>query len=130
MFPLLSQQTSVFINSIFWGIMISFFYDVLRSIRYELHAGKVITVIFDILFCIGVCTWYFIFAITTAIGNVRGFIFFGIFLGSCFYYLAINPLIFYLLKRILKFVVKNVYRFFEKIYIIFKKILLILGKIV
>lgn len=108
----LAGQTSCFFYSCLFGACMSLLYDFFRAARVILRFGKVATFFEDIFyfFALGVLTFGFVIIVND--GELRGFIFLGIFLGWVIYHFSAGNLTI----RALCWVMEMIRRFFRLIW--------------
>lgn len=123
------NQANLFLIFTIEGIIIGLIFDIFRILRKSFKTSDIVTYIQDILFWIitGVLILYSIFIFNY--GEIRFFMFGGIFLGAMFYMLLISRYVIKvsvtiidLLKKTIIFVLKIVKFPFEFIYKILKNI--------
>lgn len=107
----LGFQILSFIYSIFLGMIFSFFYDVIKSIRLTLKLSSIIVFIYDILFFIIISVFTFIYYMSVTDGEIRYYILLGLLLGFIVFRLTISKLLIYILTNILKFLILIFERF-------------------
>lgn len=105
-------QIYVFLSVFYGGLIIGFIYDIYRAFRYYLKPKKVATILEDFIFWIVVVIITFYMLIKSNFGEIRGYVFVGIFLGVYIYLKVLSKLIYPLLIKILKVL----YVFFNKIF--------------
>ncbi|MEG0132868.1 MAG: spore cortex biosynthesis protein YabQ [Clostridium sp.] len=121
----MSRQVTLFIFSLFSGMLIGVVYDLYRVIRGLEEPGKIVTVIQDILFWIltGIVVFIFMMYTNYAYMNFNVFIYNGI--GLFFYSKIFSKVFIFSYEKILKFFLAAVriifYRLSYPIRIIFHK---------
>lgn len=98
----LAVQTAVFLKAILLGVGSGVLYDVCRAVRRIWHTGRVVTGLLDGLFwliCLGAL---FLFEMTDAAGQVRGYVLAGEGLGLALYFLSFSPIVLPLLISLLR----------------------------
>ena len=108
------------------GFIIGLLFDIFRILRKTFKTKDYITILEDILFWIltGLIILYSIFKFNN--GELRGFIFIGIFIGAVFYlllfsklFITVNVYIITILKKIIYYIlilpIKTICKFFKKI---------------
>ena len=107
------NQASLFLIFVVNGVIIGLLFDIFRILRKSFKTSDMITIIEDILFWIitGTIILYSIFVFNN--GEIRFFMFIGIFLGAMLYMLLISKYvikvsvgIITVIKRIVSFIVK------------------------
>ena len=125
---MISNQANLFLIFTIEGIIIGFIFDIFRILRKSFKTSDIVTYIEDILFWIitGVLILYSIFIFNY--GEIRFFMFVGMFLGAMFYMLLISKYvikisvkIINLLKQIAIFIFKVIKFPIELLYKILKK---------
>lgn len=108
-----SSQVVIFFYCIFGGILIGFLFDIFRLSRRIIQTSDLITYIEDIVFwlLVGVVVLATVFQFNQ--GQLRGFVFLGMFLGLIFYFMLFSSLlmrficyIISLLEKITRYVIK------------------------
>lgn len=124
------NQANLFIVFVINGIIIGLLFDIFRILRKSFKTPDIVTVIEDILFWIltGIIILYSIFVFNN--GEIRFFMFIGIFLGAGFYMLLISNYIIkisvkviLIIKKVLTFILKILIFPIEVIYKMTKKLL-------
>lgn len=80
-----SEQVIVFLWTTVSGMAIAFVYDIFRIIRKAVRTGGFAVFVQDILFWLIACIIMFISIYRSNDGELRGFLFFGAFLGAVLY---------------------------------------------
>lgn len=126
---MISNQASLFLIFTIEGIIIGLIFDIFRILRKSFKTSDVVTYIEDILFWLitGVLILYTIFVFNY--GEIRLFMFVGLFLGAMFYMLLISKYVIKisvaiigLLKKIIALIFKIIIYPFQIIYKILKTI--------
>ncbi len=86
----LSEQTAYFLWSIVLGAFIAALYDIVRAVRSLLRAGKLHTILSDVLFFVLCGIMTSLFALPFNKGSVRVFILFGELIGFLCYRLTLG----------------------------------------
>ncbi|MGE5329699.1 MAG: spore cortex biosynthesis protein YabQ [Deltaproteobacteria bacterium] len=109
----ISSQVAIFFWCIFCGLIIGLLFDVFRLSRKIIPTNDYITYIEDIIFwlLVGVVVLATVFQCNQ--GQLRGFVFLGIFLGAIFYFMLFSNLmmrfiimLFKLSQKIINYVIK------------------------
>lgn len=87
----IAVQTLVFLKAILLGTALSVIYDVLRAARRTARAGVGATAVYDVLFWAILLPALFVFVLTAADGEGRGYILLGMTLGGVLYFLTLSP---------------------------------------
>ncbi len=87
----IAVQTLVFLKSILLGTALGVIYDVLRAARRTARAGVGATAAYDALFWMILLPALFVFVLTAANGEGRGYILLGMTLGGALYFLTLSP---------------------------------------
>ncbi len=109
----LAQQTKGFLLSLGFGLIMGIFYDIFRIIRISISNGKIATIIFDILYCIFLCFFGFLFCLTVNEGEIRLYLLLGATVGFCVYYFSLGVIIFSLSERIVSLTKKFIKTIFN-----------------
>ena len=88
----IAEQTLVFVQACAFGIFIGFVYDFFRSVRIITKAKFFLTAVFDTFFSVLLIISVFIFFINCTDGIIRFYIFAGIILGGCLYFLSVSSI--------------------------------------
>lgn len=124
------SQASLFLIFIINGIIIGIVFDIFRILRKSFKTPDIVTIIEDILFWIitGIIILYSIFVYNN--GEIRFFMFIGIFLGAMLYMLLLSNYVIKLsvktilmLKKLLEYIFKILIFPIKTIYKIIKNIL-------
>lgn len=127
---MITNQANLFLIFAINGVIIGFVFDVFRILRKSFKTSDIITIIQDILFWIitGMIVLYSIFIFNN--GEIRFFMFIGIFLGVLLYMVLLSKYIIKIsvetikiVKKIINFVFKILIFPIKSIYNISKKIL-------
>ena len=108
---MITNQAYIFMIFVVIGIIIGIIFDFFRILRKSFKTKDLITYIEDIIFCIltGSITLYSIFKFNS--GEIRIYMFFGIFLGCTIYMLSISKYIIKanvtLIKKISNIIIKT-----------------------
>ncbi len=108
----LAVQTKNFLLSLGLGFIMGIFYDVFRIIRLCISAKKIITIFFDILYCILFCFAFFIFLLTVNEGQFRFYLLLGACVGFFVYYFSLGAIIFSFSRFLTDFIKKWTKRIF------------------
>ena len=110
------NQASLFLVFVIDGVIIGLLFDLFRILRKSFKTSDLITIIEDILFWIitGIIILYSIFVFNN--GEIRFFMFIGIFLGAILYMLLMSHFIIKISVRIIS-AIKRVVSFVFKILI-------------
>ena len=96
-----------FLTSIYGGLMGGFTYDLYRTIRHYSKPKKIKTYIEDLLFWVIITLLCFYILIRSNYGEIRGYIILGIILGAYVYIKTLSKLIYPILIKISKFILKT-----------------------
>lgn len=127
---MIMDQAKIFLIFALNGIIIGILFDIFRILRKSFKTSDIITILEDILFWIftGIVILYSIFIFNN--GEIRLFMFIGIFLGTILYMLLLSKYIIkisvkiiLILKKVFKFIFKILIFPMQKTYIIIKNIL-------
>lgn len=109
------SQTEEFLLFCLIGIILSFIFDIFRSIRKNFKSNDLITYIEDIIFLIIVTIIIMLGIIKISNGILRLYIFLGIILGIIIYTLTISKFCIIIMSRILYYG-KKVFYFFINLF--------------
>ena len=127
---MISNQANLFLIFVIDGFIIGLLFDAFRILRKSFKTSDIITAIEDIVFWIitGIILLYTIFVFNN--GEIRFFMFVGIFIGTLLYILLISKYIIKasvsiikILKKIVTFIFKIIVFPIQSIYKIIKNIL-------
>lgn len=90
MFDPMGAQALILAQSILLGAGIGAFYDVLRALRRQFHAGRGLTALYDAVFWAGVLFALFEYGITLAAGQGRYFVLAGAAAGMGIYFALLS----------------------------------------
>ena len=96
-----SEQCLIFLASLGVGFLLGILYDFLRALRLSFTKGKIVVIIFDLLYFFVVAFVSYLFILATNKGEVRSYIIIGELLGAIFYYFSLG---FALMKLTDKFI--------------------------
>jgi len=102
----LAQQTRVFLWAAITGLCLGGVYDFFCGVRRLLRAGKALTALCDILFCLTALLVFVLFMLTRGQGEIRGYIPGGMLIGSVLYFCALSDAVLALLLPLLRLVQK------------------------
>ncbi|MDD4796465.1 MAG: spore cortex biosynthesis protein YabQ [Eubacteriales bacterium] len=88
-----SLQRWVFLYMVYGGIVLGFFYDVLRILRRTLHTGPWLNAVFDLIFWVVGAAFVFGVHLWACHGEVRYYTLLGLAAGAAFYMLGMSRLI-------------------------------------
>ena len=108
------NEFQIFLLFFLEGVIISFIYDIFRSIRRNFKTGKILTFVEDIIFLTIFSIIFIISIIYYCNGEIRFFIFFALFLGIIIYFLTIGKKCVIILSSIVK-LCKSFFTFILKI---------------
>lgn len=101
-----AQQTRVFLSAAILGLCLGGVYDIFRSVRIVLRAGRLLTALCDMLFCMTVLLAFVLFMLTRAQGEIRGYIPGGMLIGGILYFCALSDVVMALLLPVLRLLQK------------------------
>ena len=93
------DQTYIFMATVYGGLIAGIIYDVYRSLRRVLHAGKIVTAIFDILFSLCALAIAAGVLYTVNKGELRAYTFLGFALGFAIYIIGISHFLNFIFKK-------------------------------
>ncbi len=105
-------QFYIFLTSLYGGLIAGLAYDIYRVTRYYFKPKKVVTLIEDFFFWVGIALIFFYILNKSNWAELRGYIFIGFFGGGIIY-----------LKIISKFLFPSLIKFLNGLGFIFKKII-------
>lgn len=74
-------QVLNFLRAVIFGLIIIFIYDIFRAFCVNFTLNEKVIFVMDLIFCLILLPFIFFFLISTTNGEIRGYIFFGIFVG-------------------------------------------------
>jgi spore cortex biosynthesis protein YabQ len=105
-------QFYIFLTSLYGGLIAGLAYDIYRISRYYFKPKKIVTIIEDFFFWIGIALIFFYILNKSNWGELRGYIFIGFFIGGLIY-----------LKVLSKFLFSLLIKFFNGLGFVFKGII-------
>jgi len=127
------NQAYIFILSVFGGMLLVFIYDIFRIKRKAFKTNNLVTYLEDILYWIIAAGVMFGIVYFSNDGEIRGFLFLGIFLGAVIYMLLLSKVIMTIALKCIE-ILGKVFRIIWKIAIypfnILFKIILIPAKFI
>lgn len=111
----LKVQTYIFLTSIYGGLLIGFVYDLYKIFRYFLKPKKIATFIEDALFWLIVTIVVFFILIKSTWGELRGYIFVGLFIGVLLYLRFVSVVMYPILIKMFRFIISIIKIPFHKI---------------
>lgn len=90
----------IFLNSFYAGLIAGLIFDLYRLIRYFFKPRKLVTLIEDLLFWIGIGLIFFYIINKSNWGQLRGYIFIGFFLGGLAYLKLLSKVLFPLFVKL------------------------------
>lgn len=94
-------QLYVFFTLFYSGLIVGVLFDIYRAIRYHIKPSRIKTFFGDLLFWILAVAIIFYFLIKSNFGELRGYIFIGLFLGAYLYIKTLSKIVYPLSIRIL-----------------------------
>jgi spore cortex biosynthesis protein YabQ len=92
----------IFLNSVYAGLVSGIIFDLYRIIRYFYKPKKVVTLIEDLLFWIGIGLIFFYILNKSNWGQLRGYVFIGFFLGGIIYLNILSKALYPIFLRIFR----------------------------
>ncbi|MCI8652336.1 MAG: hypothetical protein HFF11_01395 [Angelakisella sp.] len=89
----ITEQTSVFLYSLFLGVVLGVFYDVFRITRIAFLVPALLVLLEDLLFFLFSSIVLFGFMLERSYGQIRWFILLGVVLGWVLYYFTLGSLV-------------------------------------
>jgi spore cortex biosynthesis protein YabQ len=105
-------EIHIFLTVIYSGLIVGFTYDLYRTVRYFFKPNKIITYLGDLLFWTAIAYIFFYTIIKTNLGEIRGYILFGFFIGIIIYYKLFSKYIYRLcikLGKVLSTFIKGIF---------------------
>ncbi len=102
----IASQVYVFLGCIFGGLIVGLLFDVFRLSRRFFNTRDIITYIQDIIFWILVGIIVLLTIFYSNNGQIRGYVFLGIVLGTVFYFLLFSKLIITTLTYIIETLIR------------------------
>lgn len=102
----IASQVYVFLGCIFGGLIVGLLFDVFRLSRRFFNTRDIITYIQDIIFWILVGIIVLLTIFYSNNGQIRGYVFLGIVLGTVFYFLVFSRLIMKILTYVIEFLIR------------------------
>lgn len=104
----IAEQTLAFMQACALGVLIGFLYDLLRSVRIFTGAKFILTALCDVIFDILLIITLFLFFVNSTDGIIRFYIFAGVILGGCLYFLSISAIfvnfVLFMLRNLMKWI--------------------------
>jgi len=93
------QQSYIFMATVYGGIVAGVLYDVYRMLRRILHAGRIVTALFDALFVL--CALGVVVAVlyTVNSGELRAYSFLGFAIGFFIYIIGISCFLRFIIQK-------------------------------
>lgn len=108
----INVQLYIFLTLFYGGLVIGVLFDIYKAFRYYIKPNKTKSFIGDLLFWIMVVAITFYILLKSSFGELRGYIFIGLFLGVFLYINILSNIIYPLFIKILKIL----YLLFSKVY--------------
>lgn len=99
-------QLYIFFTSVYGGLIAGLAYDVYRLTRYYFRPKKIITIIEDFLFWIGIGLIFFYLLNKNNWGQLRAYVFLGFFLGGLLYLKILSKFLSPILRKIFKGIIQ------------------------
>ncbi|MCF6464557.1 spore cortex biosynthesis protein YabQ [Clostridium sp. Cult2] len=115
-------QLYIFLTSIYGGLISGLAYDIYRVTRHYFKPRKIVTIIEDLLFWIGVSFIFFYIIYKSNWGSLRGYIFIGFFIGGFIYLKILSKVLFPFWMKIFDGIITIVKKIFAIIKLPFKHI--------
>ncbi len=103
----LKVQSYIFLTLVYGGLLVGLVYDLYRVFRYFLKPKKIATIIEDVLFWFIVTIVVFFVLIESTWGELRGYIFVGLFIGVFLYFKFLSKIIYPLLIKLFKLIIST-----------------------
>jgi spore cortex biosynthesis protein YabQ len=101
------DQSYIFMATVYGGLIAGILYDVYRTLRRVLHAGKIVTAVFDVLFSLCALAIAAGVLYTVNKGELRAYTFLGFALGFFMYIIGISHFLNFLFMRLHRRIKKN-----------------------
>lgn len=98
-------QLYIFLTSIYAGLLIGLIYDLYRVMRYFFKPKKIVAGIEDLLFWLGIAIIFFYIINKSNWGEIRGYIFFGTFIGGIVYLKILSKVLHPLMMKLFKAII-------------------------
>lgn len=95
-------QAYIFFTVLYGGLIIGFVYDLYKGLRYYLNPTKILTFVEDLIFWIVATFIIFYILIKSNWGELRGYIFIGLFFGIYLYFKVLSKLIYPILLKLME----------------------------
>ncbi|MBZ2174586.1 spore cortex biosynthesis protein YabQ [Schnuerera sp. xch1] len=93
-------QFYIFLTAVYGGLITGLAYDIYRATRYCFKPKKIVTIIEDLLFWIGIALIFFYIINKSSWDQLRGYIFIGFFVGGYIYIKTLSKIIFSLTLKL------------------------------
>lgn len=97
-------QAYIFFTVFYGGLIVGFIYDIYRGLRSYLNPTRIATFIEDLVFWIIITLIVFFILIKSNWGELRGYIFIGLFLGIYLYLKTLSKLVYPILLKLLRLI--------------------------
>ena len=114
----LSLELSLFVRSIFMGILFGVIFDMLRVVRIIIPHKNWLVFAEDFLFMLFCGFWFFIFSMTSARGQLRAFLLIGSGIGFVLYIVTVGAAVKSIVTKtrdLIRAVLKRIYLFAKRL---------------
>lgn len=101
-------QLYIFLTSIYAGLLIGLVYDLYRSMRYFFKPKKIIAGIEDLVFWLALAIAFFYIMNKSNWAELRGYIFFGTFIGAIIYLKILSKLLYPFMIKVFRAIILGV----------------------
>lgn len=115
-------QLYIFLTSIYGGLISGLAYDIYRVTRFYFKPRKIVAILEDLLFWIGISFIFFHIINRSNWGSLRGYIFIGFFLGGFIYLKILSKILFPLWVKLFNGIIALLKNIFKVIKIPFRQI--------
>lgn len=98
-------QLYIFLTSIYAGLLIGLIYDLYRVLRYFFKPRRLVSGIEDLIFWLGIAIIYFYIMNKSNWGELRGYVFFGTFIGGIIYLKILSKILHPLMMKVIKAII-------------------------
>lgn len=93
------NQPYIFLATVYGGLLIGLLYGFLTAVRHFTHAGKVATILWDILFFVGGTLISLVVIYIASKADLRLYTFLGMACGFCMYYYGLRVTVTHIYKK-------------------------------
>ncbi len=118
LYPPPTLMTHYFLQTILIGFCLGLFYDILTGIGAACHLRRAAVYAIDAVFWVAILMTYFVFTVTAAGGQIRGFMLAGMGGGIVFFHMTLG----WLIQKIMGWIVHGILRLGRMLTGIFRRI--------